>query len=69
MKQKQKLDQEEANKQIVEPLQKASEEVKVLTRTRHVHNRIMNSLGGTQAAIMEHDGELKDIEWQFEVRL
>ena len=69
MKQKQKLDQEEANKQIVEPLQKASEEVKVLTKKRHVHNRIMNSLGDTQKAIMEHDGELKDIEWQYEVRL
>jgi hypothetical protein len=43
--------------------------VKVLTKKRHVHNRIMNSLGGTQEAIMGHDGELKDIEWQFEVRL
>lgn len=43
--------------------------MKKLTEKRHVHNRIMNSLGGTQEAIMEHDGELKDIEWQFEVRL
>lgn len=69
MKQKQKLDQEEANKQIVEPLQKASEEVKVLTKKRQVHVRIMESLGNTQSDIMGSDSVLKDIEWQYEVRL
>ena len=69
MKQKQKLDQEEANKQIVEPLQKASEEVKVLTKKKFKHDKIMNALGATQSHIMERDSVLKEIEWQYEVRL
>ncbi|TNV79359.1 hypothetical protein FGO68_gene12058 [Halteria grandinella] len=68
-KQKQKLDQEEANKQIVEPLQKASEEVKHLTKKKVKHDRIMGALGECQGQIMEKDTVLKDIEWQYEVRL
>ena len=47
MMQKKKLDQEEANKQIVEPLTKASEEVKVLTKQRIKHDGIMSVLGET----------------------
>lgn len=69
MKQKQKLDQEEANKQIVEPLQKASEEVKHLTKQKVKHDKIMGALGETQGQIMERDSVLKDVEWQYEVRL
>jgi len=69
MMQKVKLDQEEANKQIVEPLTKASEEVKVLTKQKIKHDAIMASLGETQDNIMERDSVLKDVEWQFEVRL
>jgi len=69
MKQKQKLDQEEANKQIVEPLQKASEEVKVLSKKKLKHDKIMSALGDTQTHIMERDSVLKEIEWQHEVRL
>ncbi len=69
MMQKVKLDQEEANKQIVEPLTKASEEVKVLTRQKIKHDTIMGSLGETQDNIMERDFVLKDVEWQYEVRL
>ena len=68
-KQKQKMDQEEANKQIVEPLQKASEELKQLTKKKMKHNTIMGSLEETQGGIMEQDTILKDIEWQYEVRL
>ncbi len=68
-KQKQKMDQEEANKQIVEPLQKASEELKQLTKKKMKHNVIMGSLEETQGGIMEQDTILKDIEWQYEVRL
>lgn len=47
MMQKKKLDQEEANKQIVEPLTKASEEVKVLTKQKIKHDAIMSLLGET----------------------
>ena len=47
MMQKKKLDQEEANKQIVEPLTKASEEVKVLTKQKIKHDGIMSLLGET----------------------
>lgn len=54
---------------MVEPLQKASEEVKQLTLKKQKHDQIMNQLNETQSAIMEYDGNLKDIEWQYEVRL
>ncbi len=63
MKSKQKLDQEEANKQLVEPLQKASEEVKHLKKKKLKHTRIMEALGDTQSQIMDHDSVLKEIEW------
>eukprot|EP00347_Sterkiella_histriomuscorum_P005078 403357984 len=68
-KQKQKMDQEEANKQVVEPLQKASEEVKKLSEKKRKHDAIMEKLQECQSQIMEHDSVLKDIEWQYEVRL
>lgn len=54
---------------MVEPLQKASEEVKQLGKKKVKHNRIMGALGETQSQIMEHDSVLKEIEWQYEVRL
>lgn len=57
------MDQEEANKQVVEPLQKASEEVKKLSEKKRIHDQIMEKLKDTQAQIMEHDAILKDIEW------
>jgi hypothetical protein len=47
----------------VEPLQKASEEVKVLSKKKLKHDRIMGALGEVQGNIMERDGVLKDIEW------
>ena len=63
------MDQEEANKQVVEPLQKDSEEVKKLSEKKRKHDDITSKLQTTQAAIMDHDAILKDIEWQYEVRL
>jgi hypothetical protein len=57
------MDQEEANKQVVEPLQKASEEVKKLSEKKRKHDDITSKLQTTQAAIMDHDAVLKDIEW------
>jgi len=64
------MDQEEANKQIVEPLQKASEELKQLTKKKMKHNTIMGSLEETQRDIKnDQNAILKDIEWQYEVRL
>jgi small-conductance mechanosensitive channel len=63
------MDQEEANKHIVEPLQKASEELKKLTKKKIKHNGIMGALEETQRDIMSQDSVLKDIEWQYEVRL
>jgi growth arrest-specific protein 8 len=53
----------------VEPLTKASEEVKVLTKQKIKHDAIMSLLGETQDNIMERDSVLKDVEWQYEVRL
>ena len=63
------MDQEEANKQVVVPLQEASEEVKRLSEKKKHHDQIMDKLKDTQRDIMEHDTVLKDIEWQYEVRL
>ena len=67
--QKKKLDMEEANKQIVDPLFKASEEVKELNKQKAKHDKIMEHLGETQDSIGERDKVLKDVEWQYEVRL
>lgn len=53
----------------MEPLTKASEEVKVLTKQKIKHDAIMSLLGETQDNIMERDSVLKDVEWQYEVRL
>ena len=53
----------------MEPLTKASEEVKELTKQKIKHDAIMASLGETQDNIAERDFVLKDVEWQFEVRL
>jgi hypothetical protein len=67
--QKKKLDMEEANKQIVDPLFKASEEVKELNKQKAKHDTIMEYLSETQKSIKERDLVLKDVEWQYEVRL
>jgi len=50
-------------------LQKSSEEVKILTKKKDKHDKIMGALGETQALIMDRDSVLKDVEWQYEVRL
>lgn len=41
------MDQEEANKQVVEPLQKASDEVKKLSEKKRKHDEIMEKLQKT----------------------
>ena len=43
--------------------------MKKLTEKKKKHDEIMDKLKDTQRAIMEHDSVLKDIEWQYEVRL
>lgn len=43
--------------------------MKQLTKKKMKHNGIMGALEETQRDIMEQDAILKDIEWQFEVRL
>lgn len=53
----------------MEPLQKATEELKQLTKKKLKHNTIMGSLEETQRGIMEQDGNHKEVEWQYEVRL
>ena len=67
--QKKKLDMEEANKQIVDPLFKASEEVKELNKQKAKHDTIMEYLSETQMSIKARERVLKDVEWQYEVRL
>lgn len=47
----------------MEPLTKASEEVKVLTKQKIKHDAIMGTLSDTQDNIMERDSVLKDVEW------
>lgn len=54
---------------MVEPLQKASEEVKKLSEKRRIHEDIMSRLDETSNEIMKHGSNLKEIEWQYEVRL
>ncbi len=54
---------------MVVPLHEASEEVKRLSIKKKLHDQKMEKLKDTQSEIMKHDFELKDIEWQYEVRL
>lgn len=68
-KQKQKMDQQEQNSKVVEPLTQASEEVKALEKKKEKHDFIMMKLDDTQKAIAKYDEMSKEIEWQYEVRL
>ena len=43
--------------------------MKLLNVKKRKHDRIMEQLSETQYHIMEQDTILKDIEWQYEVRL
>lgn len=54
---------------MVVPLQKANEEVKELTRKKKIYDEILMKLEKCQKGISEQDTILKDIEWQYEVRL
>jgi len=51
------------------PLEQASKEVEELTIKKRKYDKIMASLQDTQQGIMEQDGKLKDVEWQYEVLL
>ena len=68
-KQKQKMDCQEQNNKIVEPLNQANEEVTYLEKKKKTHDQIMDKLSETQQLIAEYDERSKDIEWQYEVRL
>jgi len=61
--QKKKMDCEEENKKVVEPLQRVSEELKQLSKMKLKHSTIKGSLEETQHHIGEQDAILKDIEW------
>ena len=67
--QKQKMDQQEENNQVVEPLTQASEEVERLQKKKLKHDVIMERLSETQKGIAHYDTTSKEIEWQYEVRL
>ena len=61
--QKKKMDCDEENKKVVEPLQRVSEELKQLSKMKLKHSTIKGSLEETQHHIGEQDAILKDIEW------
>ena len=68
-KQKQKMDQTEANSKVVEPLHQCNQEVESLNKRQITHNKIMSDLNETQEQIAIYDSSSKEIEWQYEVRL
>ena len=68
-KQRAKMDQQEANNKVVEPLTQANAEVKMLLKRKKRYDVIMGELKQTQDEISNYDGSSKEIEWQLEVRL
>ena len=68
-KQKQKMDQQEANNKVVEPLEEANEDVNRLLLQKKKHDKIMDKLTRTAQGIAQYDSTSKEIEWQYEVRL
>ena len=68
-KQKEKMDQTEANSKVVEPLSQAAQDVERLNIKEKKHRAIMEELSDTQQAIARYDETSKEIEWQYEVRL
>lgn len=68
-KQRQRSDQEDQNKQVEGPLKEAEEEKQRLTEKYERHKRILGDLAVTQEQIAEKTAILKDIGWQYEVRL
>lgn len=68
-KQKQRSDQEDANRQVEGPLKEAEEEKQRLTEKYERHKKILGDLDVTQEQIADKTAILKDIGWQYEVRL
>lgn len=68
-KQRQRTDQEEQNKQVEGPLKEAEEEKQRLTIKQKKHKKIQEDLIETQEHIARQTEILKDIGWQYEVRL
>ena len=62
-------DEQDQNDAVVKPLHEASEQVAQLQQQQKKHNQIMDSLTETQVGISEYQSSVKDIEWQYEVRL
>jgi Sec-independent protein translocase protein TatA len=69
IKMREKNRQEEANNQVVGPLQKASEDVQNLKKQRDRHEKICNELVKCQEEIIEMERGSKEVEWGYEVRL
>lgn len=63
VKEREKMDQQEANNKVVEPLNQANQEVIRLKKTKLHHDTIMGSLGEVQEGIAKFDGTSKEIEW------
>lgn len=63
VKEREKMDQQEANNKVVEPLNQANQEVIRLKKQKEHHDKIMGSLGEVQEGIAKFDGTSKEIEW------
>ena len=63
VKQREKMDQQEANNKVVEPLNQANQEVQRLKKQKEYHDKIMGRLVETQEGISHFDGTSKEIEW------
>lgn len=66
---REKLRAEKENNEIVEPLEQNKVLVDQLAKKKAVHDTIMAELSGTQKEILGYEGAVKEIEWQYEVRL
>jgi len=63
VKEREKMDQQEANNKVVEPLNQANQEVIRLKKQKEHHDKIMAQLGEVQEGIAKFDGTSKEIEW------
>ena len=63
VKEREKMDQQEANNKVVEPLNQANQEVIMLKKRKENHDKIMANLGEVQEGIAKFDGTSKEIEW------
>ena len=66
---REKIRAEKENNEIVEPLEQNKVLVDQLAKKKAVHDTIMAELSGTQKEILSYESAVKEIEWQYEVRL